>query len=213
MNPHESTKGNLLKAATEVFVEKGFSGARVDEIARRAGANKAMIYYHFRSKKGLYKAVLLQHVGGLQEEIGRVAQAEADPVRRLAAFYGALGRVFRARPALPYMMVREILSGGVHMDVEVARALKGVIAFVRATVEQGVAGGRMRPANPLFVHFTMMAPLMLFGVSRPFRERLMPVAAPEEGPLQPEAFAAHLEDVLVRILTPDTVDRTKQELT
>ena len=44
------TRGNLIESATEVFVEKGFSGARVDEIARRAKANKAMIYYHFGSK-------------------------------------------------------------------------------------------------------------------------------------------------------------------
>lgn len=66
------TRENLLASATEVFVKKGFSGARVDEIARRAKANKAMIYYHFGSKEGLYKAVLLKYIGGLHEEIARV---------------------------------------------------------------------------------------------------------------------------------------------
>src|SRR5258708_15002447 len=95
----KDTRTSLVDAATEVFVKKGFSGARVEEIAREAKANKAMIYYHFRSKEGLYKAVLLKHIGGLHEEIARVAQ-DADPLARLLAFYAALGRKFQHQPAL-----------------------------------------------------------------------------------------------------------------
>ncbi|HJS56985.1 MAG TPA: helix-turn-helix domain-containing protein, partial [Vicinamibacteria bacterium] len=53
-----STVESLLEAATQVFMETGFAGARVDQIARQAQVNKAMIYYHFRSKRGLYQAVL-----------------------------------------------------------------------------------------------------------------------------------------------------------
>jgi TetR/AcrR family transcriptional regulator len=187
-----------LASATEVFVKKGFSGARVDEIARRAKANKAMIYYHFGSKEGLYKAVLLKYIGGLHEEIGRVPP-NADPLARLLAFYAALGRTFQSRPALPFMMFREILAGGVHMDAEVARALKGVLDFVRATVEEGIAAGRLRAVNPLFVHLSMMAPMMLFCVSHPFRERLLPVV-PEKGAVTSDAFFEHMYDVLARTL-------------
>ncbi len=200
MKPHD-TRESLLESATEVFVRKGFSGARVDEIARQAKANKAMIYYHFGSKEGLYKAVLLKYIGGLQEEIARVPQ-DAEPLARLLAFYAALGRTFQNRPALPFMMFREILAGGVHMDAEVARALKGVLDFVRATVEEGIAAGSLRTVNPLFVHLSMMAPMMLFCVSRPFRERLLPVV-PEKGASTVEGFFEHMYDVLGRTLRPE----------
>lgn len=179
-------------------MKKGFSGARVEEIARHAKANKAMIYYHFSSKEGLYKAVLLKYIGGLHEEIARVPQ-DADPLARLLAFYAALGRTFQRRPALPFMMFREILAGGVHMDAEVARALKGVLDFVRATVEEGIAAGRLRTVNPLYVHLSMMAPMMLFCVSHPFRERLLPVV-PEKGAATAEGFFEHMYDVLERTL-------------
>lgn len=197
------TRSKLINAATEVFVEKGFSGARVEEIGRQARTNKAMIYYHFGSKQGLYKAVLLKHIGGLHEEIARVAQ-DADPLARLLAFYAALGRKFQGRPALPFMLFREILAGGVHMDAEVARAFTGVLDFVRATVQEGIAAGRLRPVNPLFVHLSIMAPMMLFCVSRPFRERLLPVV-PEEEPPAIEAFFEHMYDVLARTLAMDQV--------
>jgi AcrR family transcriptional regulator len=207
VRPHD-TRSDLIDAATEVFVQKGFSGARVDEIGRRAKANKAMIYYHFGSKEGLYKAVLLKHIGGLHEEIARVAQ-DTDPLARLLAFYAALGRTFQGRPALPFMMFREILAGGIHMDGEVARALKGVLDFVRVTVEEGIGTGRLRTVNPLYVHLSMIAPMMLFCVSHPFRERLLPVM-PEKGAVTAEGFFEHMYDVLARTLAMDPAASTNR---
>lgn len=56
----------ILKAAEEVFAEKGFDGARVDEIAKRAGVNKALIYYYFASKDQILAELSKKH---LQEMI------------------------------------------------------------------------------------------------------------------------------------------------
>ena len=196
----DDTRESLLRSATEVFAEKGFSGARVDEIALKAKANKAMIYYHFRSKEGLYKAVLLRHIGGIHEEIGAAMVAEEDPVERLQLLYRGLGSAFQAQPALPFIMVREILAGGAHMDAEVAGAFKGVVDLVRAAVDEGVAQHRMRRVNPIVVHFMMMAPLLIFNVSRPYRARFLPVAAPSIEPITPEVFAAQIEDALARLV-------------
>jgi AcrR family transcriptional regulator len=47
---HKESRDRIIEAAEHVFAEKGFDGARVDEIARRAGVNKALIYYYFKSK-------------------------------------------------------------------------------------------------------------------------------------------------------------------
>lgn len=54
----EVTKAQILDAAEEEFAKYGLSGARTEAIATRAGVTKAMIYYYFESKEGLYKAVL-----------------------------------------------------------------------------------------------------------------------------------------------------------
>lgn len=51
------SKDKILKAAEEIFAEVGFDGARVDEIARRAGVNKALIYYYFDSKDAILEAL------------------------------------------------------------------------------------------------------------------------------------------------------------
>ena len=52
------TIDRILKAATKEFSEAGFAGARVDEIANRAGVNKATIYYHIGDKQALYAQVV-----------------------------------------------------------------------------------------------------------------------------------------------------------
>ena len=52
------TKQKIIEAATEVFSEKGFDGARVDEIASKAKVNKAMIYYYFESKENLFAEIV-----------------------------------------------------------------------------------------------------------------------------------------------------------
>lgn len=55
-------KSRILEAAREEFASQGFVGARVARIARRAGVNKQLLYYYFRSKSGLHRAVMAEAV-------------------------------------------------------------------------------------------------------------------------------------------------------
>ena len=64
------TRDKILDTARDEFAQSGLDGARVDRIAERAGVNKAMIYYHFKSKEDLYQVVIEQHF----EEIGRFVE-------------------------------------------------------------------------------------------------------------------------------------------
>ncbi|MGX9430577.1 MULTISPECIES: TetR/AcrR family transcriptional regulator [Bradyrhizobium] len=58
----ENTKDRILHVAVDEFAKRGFAAARIDEIARRARANKQLIYYYFKGKAGLYDAVLEEMV-------------------------------------------------------------------------------------------------------------------------------------------------------
>jgi AcrR family transcriptional regulator len=58
----ENSQKKIFDAAEIEFAEKGYDGARVDEIARRAGVNKALLYYHFRSKENLLKELIRKYV-------------------------------------------------------------------------------------------------------------------------------------------------------
>src|SRR5499425_1461549 len=55
------TRGAILTAAEQAFARGGLAGARTDDIAAAAGVNKALLYYYFKSKDGLYEAVVEDH--------------------------------------------------------------------------------------------------------------------------------------------------------
>lgn len=191
-------------------MESGFSGARVDEIARRARANKAMIYYHFGSKQALYRAVLLNLFGAVLAEIERLEAAEATPETKLRALYQRIAARFVEIPALPHIMLREILTGGESMDAEASRVLITILAFVGKTVGEGVRSGVFRPVDPVLLHMTMMGPLLLHAASGAFRERLRPQAG-SAGLTPPDAAALihHLMGVLDRTLAPAPPDSSR----
>ena len=58
INKEINSKQKILDSAEEVFSEKGFDGARVDEIAKRARVNKALLYYYFESKEKLLQELV-----------------------------------------------------------------------------------------------------------------------------------------------------------
>ena len=195
---------SLLRAATEIFVETGFSGARVDEIARRARVNKAMIYYHFGNKRALYQAVLLRLMGPVHELIEALDKGRLAPRERLERFYSGIVERFAERPALPQVMIREILAGGRHMDRVTAQAFAGILAFVSRTLAEGRRARAFGAVNPLVFHLSVLAPVLLFFVSTPFRDRLKAVAVVPPGLALPtlDDMRAHVALTLARGLEP-----------
>ena len=75
----EATRQAILAAATAEFARKGLGGARVDEIAARARANKRMIYHYFGNKEGLYLAALERVYEGLRGSERTLDLAHLDP--------------------------------------------------------------------------------------------------------------------------------------
>src|SRR6202142_4140683 len=84
-NP-ERTRARILSAALKEFAAKGFAGARVDTIARRAAINKRMLYHYFGNKEGLFKAVLRRKIN---ERQAWAENLSGDPAESLAFWFDA----------------------------------------------------------------------------------------------------------------------------
>ena len=82
-NP-ERSRERILRAALKEFAAKGFAGARVDVIARRAAINKRMLYHYFGNKEKLFRAVLRQKVA---ERRAWGANLSSDPAERLPFWF------------------------------------------------------------------------------------------------------------------------------
>jgi AcrR family transcriptional regulator len=83
--PRDERRGQLLIAASEVFVARGYHAAGMDEIADRAGVSKPVLYQHFSSKLDLYLAVLARHVDNLVSGVRQALRTTTDNRQRLRA--------------------------------------------------------------------------------------------------------------------------------
>ncbi len=104
-----SAKDSILAAARREFAARGFSGARVEAIARAAGCNKAMLFYYFSSKEKLYQAVLGRALGEIFAEIGSVVHEQLTPESFMERFPEIYIRFLARNPDLPRILVFDLI--------------------------------------------------------------------------------------------------------
>ena len=119
----ERTRQELLRVACEEFADKGLAGARVDEIARRAGINKQAIYYHFGSKDNLFREALEDRFGRFRERDRNLDVDARPPEEALAILIESTFDDLRASPDLVGMIIDENRQKGVHLDHERMQAI------------------------------------------------------------------------------------------
>ena len=104
------SKARLFAAAATAFAARGFAGANVERIAEAAGVNKAMLYYHFKSKAGLYAEILRDMFESVAARLAATTP-QTDPAERIRAMVEAIAREAEARPHFPAIWLREIAEG------------------------------------------------------------------------------------------------------
>lgn len=105
----ERTRIEILAAAEEVFARQGLAGARVDDIAERAGIHRATLFYYFADKAAIHTAVLANAIGTLHERLGPVLAGgnPAEMAERAIAVY--VDFVWE-RPWIPRLLLRETVD-------------------------------------------------------------------------------------------------------
>lgn len=195
----EDRPQEICAAALEVFAEKGFAAARLDEIARLAGVSKGTLYLYFKSKEELFRAVVRSTVTPNVEAVrSRIEAAEVpfpDIVRMLLPMVAATATKGRIG-SVAKMVIGESRNfpelAKVWHDEVVSKALATLAAAVAKAQERGV----VRPGDPR-LHAVSIMGAMLMGLI--WRETLEPVGG---APIDLNALAIqHADTVLQGLLT------------
>ncbi|MDD4053158.1 MAG: TetR/AcrR family transcriptional regulator [candidate division Zixibacteria bacterium] len=143
------SRSKILEAAVDEFIEYGFSGARVDRIAVRAGINKAMIYYYFSSKEKLYQAVIDEHINRLGEEVQLKIEEAADLEESLLAISRIYMKIMTQNARYLPILLREFASGGGRLVSSLRRMTseRGLPERFLRKLEEGQKAGRFRDCD------------------------------------------------------------------
>lgn len=178
-DPEPDARARILAAATEVFATIGFAGARVDEIAARAGVNKAMLYYHVGDKDKLYATVLTDTIERVPVALRAAIERVETPAEKLQCLLDTLASLGTSNPHFVPIMLREIASGGATLPDQMLARMAGVFRVVADVLAAGVKRKAFRRTDPLLTHVSLVGSMMFLVASQPIRARLAKVAGVE----------------------------------
>ena len=187
--PTRMDADQLLDAAQEVFGREGLRAASLRAIARQAGCDPALIYYHFDSKEAMFTALLAKRLPPLVEDLRRLADP-ADGRHTALRLWDVLGLYHRhlgGDPGLRGLIRGEIVRGAEGIQELIQSRVIGAATQVQALLEQGILRGEVRKD----LH-TLLSTFFLLKLQLEILD-VLPVVAPRVLGLPPEQAVAEGE--------------------
>ncbi|MBU0588933.1 MAG: TetR/AcrR family transcriptional regulator [Gammaproteobacteria bacterium] len=199
----EARPGELLEAALELFVEKGFAATRAEEVARLAGVSKGTLFLYFSSKEELFKAVVRENISG------RFPEWNAE----FAAFTGSTPDLLRYCLKVWWERVGATKASGITKLMtseasnfpELAEFYRHEVIepgheLIRRILQRGVDRGEFRSMDITCGVYTVMAPMMFLMT---WKHSFGPCLG-DGSVIDPEAFIAQQVDTLLHGICTST---------
>jgi len=204
--PEATTRERILAAALEVFAERGFDGARVRDIAERAGANLGLLTYYFTDKQQLWKAAVASAFAELADELGGVLGSDGgDDLADLERIVRHFVRFVARRPAFMQLMNDEGKREGPRMRWLADTHVRPLYEGMRRRIERAQARGLLAPMASVHLHYIVLGAAGLIFSQGPECRRITGV-----DPTDPSFAEAHADAILRLLVDADATRRTRR---
>ncbi len=197
----EARPGELLDAALDLFVEKGFAATRAEEVAARAGVSKGTLFLYFQSKEELFKAVVRENISGRfkewNEEFETFTGTSAEMISYCMNVWWERVGATRA-------------SGITKLMVSEARNFPEITAFyqqevvepgqtlIRRILQRGMDRGEFRKLDLDYAVYSIIAPMVFLVMAR----HSLGACVPADKAVSPERYLASQVDIILHGLGP-----------
>ncbi|MGZ6037671.1 MAG: TetR/AcrR family transcriptional regulator [Phenylobacterium sp.] len=169
--------GEIVQAAMEVFADRGFAAARLEEIARRAGVSKGALYLYFETKEEIFRAVVDQAIAPNMQAVRALVAAHPGPLPDLLRLLA--GRIGVLVETLSVGGVIKMVIGEARNFPELARVWHDdLVAHILAALTDAIAAaqrrGEVRPGDPRGYALQIISPMLIALI---WRETFVPVGA------------------------------------
>lgn len=152
-----NARQRLLETATELFAEKGYAGTSVREIVGKAGVSKPVLYYYFKSKEGLFYAILQWAADVQRHFLNEIVETEGSVLDRLINLYCRVYEGIRQYRSL-YIMIHGLIFGppqGIPA-YDFGRYQRHMLDAVRQILAEGISAGEIRNVDAEDVAFLVL---------------------------------------------------------
>ena len=206
-----ATRARILAAAKVEFARKGLGGARVDDIAARAKANKRMLYHYFGNKEDLFRITLEDAYAGIREAEARLEIEKDEPVTALKRLVRFTWEHYLGNPEFITLVNSENLHKARHIKASerMREMSRPFVARMRSLLERGARAGLFRPdLDAVQVNITIAAIGYYYLTNRftgsiVFERDLMSKAALEE------RLDFNIKTIMRVVCTPETLAKTE----
>lgn len=187
MQTTNSTEQQIIDAARKIFMHKGFSGARMQDIADEAGINKAMLHYYYRSKDKLFDMVFNEAVEKLLSRVSAVFTADLLLEDKIQGVIGSYISSIAENPYLPLFIMNEINQDPDRIIDRFVNTpsfpnIQEFMMMLNAEMDKGT----IRRVNPVQLMISIVAMCVFPFVAKPLLKAVFKIGDP--------AFAQFIEE-------------------
>jgi len=199
----EARPGELLEAALDLFVEKGFAATRSEEVAARAGVSKGTLFLYFPSKEELFKAVVRENIARPVNEGAAEVDSFTGPTSALLTYL--MQQWWTSYGATKASGISKLIISEASNFPELAQFYQDEVVtpsteLVRRVLQRGIDRGEFRALDMPHAIYSVMAPLIFLVM---WKHSMAPCCVATNS-ITPETFIAQHADLLVRGLRKDT---------
>ena len=165
----EASKELIITHAKSLFSEKGYAQSSMDELAQRCGLNKAMVFYYFKNKKGLYEAVMREVLVEIYDAVTKEKRVHDDPEAELESFIRTYAKYTCEHPYLPALLLRELSDSGAVFPQMLFSSMRQLFAHFSDILKRGEAKGCFHDVVPMVLYFMVIGTLNLLVTTKPLR--------------------------------------------
>ena len=205
-----NNKEKTISAAIEIFAQKGKHGARMEEIAKKAGVNKSVVYYYYTSKENLYREVLkkihYENFSYVFSEIRKAQDEKDDSVKRIEIIIRAFSKVFSENPFYT-KIIKNALTNEPEDLQYVIRLLKAEHDIIHPEIildflEEGISKKAYRNIDAKQTMISIIGVTMIYFIGKPIMEIMLGLNLEDE-----DVFLKERQESVVDLILYGIVNR------
>ena len=165
------SKQLILDNAKLIFSKKGFEASSMDELSKMTGLNKAMIFYYFKNKQGLYESVITEILNEMYQEINEKNKIDSTPTKQLESFIETYANYACSHQYFPALLLKELSSSGAKIPQHLFFAMRKLYSCFSEIIRAGEKVGEFKEVIPMILYFMIIGTLNLMITTKPIREK------------------------------------------